>query len=155
MTWIDYVIISLIGFSAMVSLIRGFIREALSLLTWGCAIFVVIHFYSYIAGYFTRFHDVVVRNAIAIVILFISTLFVGAISNHLIGLLVEKSGLSGTDRVLGVCFGTLRGVLIVAAIVFFLNTFTGLPRSTDWQQSQLIPQFSYIIRWLFDCMQGM
>ncbi|GAB7204612.1 hypothetical protein OS21_11010 [Dickeya oryzae] len=35
MVWVDYVIIGIVGFSALVSLIRGFVREALSLVTWG------------------------------------------------------------------------------------------------------------------------
>ena len=154
MVWIDYVILALIGFSALVSLIRGFVREALSLVTWGCAFFVASHFYPYLAAYFTRFEDELVRNGIAIAILFIATLIVGAIVNYVIGSLVEKTGLSGTDRVLGVCFGALRGVLIVAAILFFLDTFTTLSQSADWKQSRLIPQFSVIIRWFFDYLQS-
>lgn len=52
MVWIDYVIIGIIGFSALVSLIRGFVREALSLVTWGCAFFVASHFYTYLAVLF-------------------------------------------------------------------------------------------------------
>lgn len=154
MVWIDYVIIGIIGFSALVSLIRGFVREALSLVTWGGAFFVASHFYTYLAVYFTRFEDEVVRNGIAIGILFIATLIVGAIVNYVISSLVERTGLSGTDRVLGVCFGALRGVLIVSAMLFFLDTFTGFSQSVDWKQSQLIPQFSYIIRWFFDYLQS-
>ncbi|PLR34433.1 colicin V production protein [Chimaeribacter coloradensis] len=154
MVWIDFVIIAIIGFSALVSLIRGFVREALSLVTWGCAFFVASHYYPYLAIYFTRFQEELVRNGIAIGILFIATLLVGAVVNYVIGSLVERTGLSGTDRVLGVCFGALRGVLIVAAILFFLDTFTGFSQSADWKQSQLIPQFSYIIRWFFSYLQS-
>ncbi|VFS44473.1 colicin V production protein [Enterobacter cancerogenus] len=47
MVWIDYAIIAVIGFSCLVSLIRGFVREALSLVTWGCAFFVASHYYTY------------------------------------------------------------------------------------------------------------
>lgn len=154
MIWVDYAIIGIIAFSALISLIRGFIREALSLVTWGCAFFVASHYYIYLAIYFTRFEDQLVRNGIAIALLFVATLIVGAIVNYVIGSLVERTGLSGTDRVLGVCFGALRGILVVAAILFFLDTFTQFSQSADWQQSQLIPQFSGIIRWFFDYLQN-
>ncbi|WP_413727937.1 colicin V production protein [Sodalis sp. RH19] len=154
MIWVDYVIIGIIVFSALISLIRGFIREALSLVTWACAFFVASHYYVYLAIYFTRFEDQLVRNGIAIALLFVATLIVGAIVNYVIGSLVERTGLSGTDRVLGVCFGALRGILVVSAMLFFLDTFTGFSQSADWQQSQLIPQFSGIIRWFFDYLQS-
>lgn len=154
MVWIDYVIIAIIGFSAAVSLSRGFVREALSLVIWGGALFVASHYYGYLAVYFTHFEDQVVRNGIAIAILFITTLIAGAMVNHVMGSLVERTGLSGTDRVLGICFGALRGVLIVSALLFFLDTFTHFSQSNDWKQSRLIPQFSDIIRWFLDHLQS-
>lgn len=150
MVWIDYAIITIIGFSAMASLIRGFIREALSLITWGCAFFVASQFYPYLATYLTRFYDPLIRNGIAIAILFIAMLIVGAVVNYVISALVERTGLSSTDRVFGVCFGVLRGILIVSAILFFLDTFTPLPKSEGWQRSELIPQFSHIVKCFFD-----
>jgi len=137
MVWIDYAIIAVIGFSCLVSLIRGFVREALSLVTWGCAFFVASHYYTYLSVWFTGFEEELVRNGIAIAVLFIATLIVGAIVNYVIGTLVEKTGLSGTDRVLGICFGALRGVLIVAAILFFLDTFTGCRKAKTGKSRSL------------------
>ncbi|MFP3029543.1 MAG: colicin V production protein [Arsenophonus sp.] len=155
MLWIDYAIIAIICFSALVSLIRGLVREAFSLIAWGCAFFVAAKFYPYLAIYLTSFNDTMIKNIIAIAILFITTLIVGAIINYMINSLVERTGLSSTDRVLGLCFGILRGILIVSAILFFLDTFTSLPKSEDWQRSELIPKFGYIIRYFFDYIKNM
>lgn len=154
MFWIDYLIIGIISLSALISLVRGFVREALSLVTWGCAFFVSSHFYPHLALYFSGFEDQLVRNGVAIAALFIATLIVGAIVNYSISLLVQKTGLSGTDRILGICFGALRGVLIVSAILFFLDTFTPLAQSAEWKQSELIPKFRHIISWFFNYLQS-
>lgn len=153
MNWVDFTIIGIIVFSSLVSLVRGFVKEALSLLSWICAFFIASQFYPYITGYLTYFHDEFVRNAIAIAILFVATLLVCAIVNYIVGELVQKTGLSGTDRVLGVCFGLLRGILVISAMLFFIDTFTPLSKSEFWHDSTLIPHFHFIIRWFFDYLQ--
>ena len=153
MIWIDYIIIALIAFSALMSLMRGFFRESLSLITWICAFFVAGYFYPYIAHYFSFFREELAQNACAIVVLFIATLIVGSIVNYVIYQLVNYTGLSGLDRLLGVVFGIARGVLVVAAILFVLDSFTPFANNADWQRSQLIPHFRYIIQWFFDYLQ--
>lgn len=60
-----------------------------------------------------------------------------------LGQLVDKTGLSGTDRILGACFGLLRGVLVVA--LFFVDTFTNFNQSEWWKSSKLIPHFGFIL----------
>ena len=123
---IDYIIVGIIVFSIIVSLLRGFVREVLSLASW----------------------------IVAIAILFVLSLIVGAIVNYVIGQLVDRTGLSGTDRVLGACFGFLRGVLIVAAILFFLDTFTGSNQTDWWKESKLIPHFRFVVDWFFQQIQA-
>ncbi|VAY02315.1 Colicin V production protein [Arsenophonus endosymbiont of Aleurodicus dispersus] len=150
MVWIDYAIIAINGFSALISLIRGFIRELLLLITWICVFFFISKFYPFMVTYLTYIDDTLIRNVIAITILFIVTFIAYALVNYIISLLVERIGFYGTDRVLGIFFGVLRGILIVSVILFFLDTFTPLPKMPDWQLSKLIPQFSYIIRWFLN-----
>ena len=64
MVWIDYAIIGIVGFSALISLVRGFLKEAMSLVTWFVAFFIASHFYPDLAIYFTSFSDAMVRNGL-------------------------------------------------------------------------------------------
>ncbi|MGL5031647.1 MAG: CvpA family protein [Aeromonas sp.] len=153
MVWIDYAIIGIVGFSALISLTRGFVKEAMSLVTWGIAVLVASRFYPDLAVFFTTFADPMVRNGMAIAALFVATLIIGGIVNNMMGVLVEKTGLSGTDRVLGVCFGAIRGVLIVSALLFFMDTFTSAAQSEWWATSKLVPEFKPVIQWFFGFMQ--
>ncbi|WP_282167734.1 CvpA family protein [Shewanella japonica] len=154
MVWIDYAILIVIGLSTVISLIRGFAKEAMSLVVWFAAFFIASQFYQDLAVHLTQISDEMMRNSAAIGILFITTLILGALVNYILGQLVSKTGLSGTDRVLGLCFGALRGALIVSAILFFLHTFTGAPNQDWWQDSVLRPQFAVVIEWFFDYLEN-
>jgi|SRR5690554_2916774 len=153
MEWIDYTIIGVIALSAVISLIRGFVREAMSLAVWIAAFFIASLFYMELAAYFPGIENDLIRNGTAVTILFVATLVVGALVTYLVGQLVQKTGLSGTDRVLGVIFGALRGVLIVSAILFLLDVFSPLSEEEWWQRSMLIPHFDVYIEWFFGYLQ--
>ncbi|VTU06231.1 colicin V production protein [Actinobacillus indolicus] len=157
---VDAVIIGIIVFSLLVSLWRGFVSEVLSLAGWVIAFFVASKFYPYLSGYLLQIDSVYIqnseylRNGIAAGILFLAALILCALINALISQLVDKTGLTGTDRVLGAAFGVLRGVFIVAAILFFLDTFTAFSQSELWKESQLIPHFDFIVKWFFEQLQA-
>ncbi len=141
MIWADYIIIGIIALSSLVSLIRGFAREALSLASWFAASFIAWYFFRDLAVRLEPWLSTPsVRLGVAFVLLLVVSLLIGSLINFLIAKFIDMTGLSGTDRVVGMLFGALRGVLLVIIIV----TLAGLtPLSSDswWSQSVLIQYF--------------
>ncbi|NQY26185.1 MAG: CvpA family protein [Piscirickettsiaceae bacterium] len=141
MIWVDYVIIGIIVFSASISIVRGFIKEVLSLVSWALAFWVALTFSPNLSTLLTDYiASPSLRLFSAFFALFIVTLILGALINHLISTLVEKTGLSGTDRALGVVFGLLRGVAIVILLVLLAGA-TPMPSDSWWQDSVLLEHF--------------
>lgn len=147
-SWVDYAIIGLIAFSVFISLVRGFVRETLSLITWIVAFLVAFNFGSTLGDLFKdHISSQTTRLIAGSVTLFIATLVIGAIVNYLLSSLVEKTGLSGTDRVLGIALGGARGVLIVS-IFILLASYTSIINEQSWKSSLLIPHFETCSKWI-------
>ena len=144
LSWIDFTLIGVVALSAVISLLRGFIREAMALVGWVAAVWIALTFPEPVAALFAGQVSVPsVRTGLAFVLLFVGTLVVSAVVVYMIGLLVDKTGLSGTDRLLGAVFGAARGV-IIAAILVMLAGLTPMPRDPWWQQSTLLPHFQRV-----------
>lgn len=148
LNWADYAIIAVLALSVLISLIRGFVREALSLVSWVAAFWVAFTFYNILAQMLEKqIHSSGMRIAVAFGVLFLVTLILGALINYLIGQLVDKTGLSGTDRLLGVIFGFGRGVLLVT-VLLLLGQLTPMPDEPWWKSSLLIAEFHPAELWL-------
>jgi membrane protein required for colicin V production len=146
--WLDLFIIGLLGLSGLVGLMRGLVREVLSLVSWGLAIWVGITFGGTLEGYLENtIPSPTARLAAAFGIFFILTLLVTGMIGFLLTRVLESTGLSGIDRFAGLLFGLARGVLIIAVLVFLART-TPLPREPWWRDSQLMPMFQSIALWL-------
>lgn len=145
--WVDWVILAIILVSTLVSLKRGFVKEALSLVIWVAAFIIARTFHPHLQTLLAGTIETdSVRLIAAFGILFIGTLIVGAIISNLIGALVRITGLTATDRVLGMCFGLARGLVVVVVAVALLR-YTPVTGDTWWRTSPLIQQAQLIEQW--------
>jgi len=145
---LDWVIVAVIVVSGVISVARGFVKEAISLASWLTAFWVALVFAPKLALIMpASLQSPTLRWGAAALSLFMATLLVGGLTNFLVSTLVEKTGLTGTDRALGVVFGILRGIVIVALIVL-VGSATSLRQETWWNRSSLRPLFDPVAAWM-------
>ncbi len=150
MNWVDVAILVIISLSAVISLFRGFVREAVSLAAWILAFWVAIGFSDKLEPMLRGSIDSSnIRLVVAFVVLFLITLIVGAMVNYLIGQLVRKTGMSGTDKMLGIIFGIGRGIALVGVLVL-LAGIPQLSQESWWQESLLLGHFQEMAIWMRD-----
>lgn len=148
----DLIVLSIIVISIVVSLMRGFVKEALSLAGWLVSLWIAMTFSSGMAELFgDSIKDPTLRLLAAFVSLFILSLFVGAIINFFATQFVQRVGLTGIDRTIGGVFGFLRGILLVTIIVMLLG-LTTLPKESWWDDSFFLFRFEAIATWLKDLL---
>lgn len=148
MNWADYFILILIALSAVIGLWRGLLREVISLATWAAAIAIAFLFAEDGAAHLVAYIDIPsLRVAAAFSGLFLATLLLGGLVGILASQLVHYTGLTGTDRVLGMTFGLARGAAIVALLVLAAG-LTPLPKDPWWQQALLLRHFQETAIWL-------
>ncbi len=146
---VDWLIIVVLTISTVLSLWRGFVREALSLLAWVAA-FVIAHLFvdQLVAQLGGVIANMTGRYVAAYAILFVSTLVVFNLVIFLAGKLVRATGLSVLDRVLGTIFGFARGVIIMLVLAYVVQQLVP-PQDQQWlQQSQLMPRLNMLADWV-------
>lgn len=145
--WLDLAVVGVLVVSTLISLMRGFVRELISLGTWIAAGMLAVAFTPQLASYLTGIDIPSVRTAVAFILIFIAVLMAGWLIAFLARGLVTKTGLSGADRVLGMVFGLGRGVVIVAILVL-LGDLTAISQDPKWDDSFMIAAFAGISQWM-------
>lgn len=147
LNWADWSLIGIIVFSALISVLRGFTKEALSLVIWVAAFVIARKFHpnaqTLLEG---MIGDPVIRIVVAFAGLFVATLLVGSIVSFLVSLLVKITGLTAMDRILGVVFGLGRGVVVCLVIVAVIR-YTPWAQSPWWQESVVASNLSVLEHW--------
>ncbi len=149
----DWLIVAVVVISALLSLLRGFAREAISLGAWVAAFLVASMFSPALQG---LLRDVVdneqIRQISSFLILFIATLLVCSMAGYLVSQLIKVTGLGLADRLLGTAFGLVRGVVLALALVLVVDlALESASTSPDWYQtSVLMPQLMLMENWARD-----
>ena len=148
MTDIDWLIIAVLAISALVSLWRGFVKEAMSLLGWIVAFVLAMRLSPALSSLMQNWiGNDMLRLMAAVLLLFVGTLLVFGLVNHLVVSLLKRAGLGPIDRMLGTVFGVLRGAIFVLVCLIVLPMIIGVEEQEWWQQSVLIPQFLMLEDW--------
>jgi membrane protein required for colicin V production len=148
LTELDWVIIAVVALSSLVSLFRGFVKEALSLVAWIAAFAVALVF----SGHLSVLVEGAIehpgfRYLVAFGVLFLVSLVLGALLSRLVSSIVKQSVLSGLDRLLGVVFGFARGVVILLVLLVFVVPLLQVEQYSWWTNSVLVPELRMLEGW--------
>jgi membrane protein required for colicin V production len=139
MVIVDYLLLAVFLLSALMGLFRGLIKEALSLVGWVLAVWCAWRFGASVAGWIPSVaDDSVIEIWVARIIVLIAVLILSGLLSRLIAYVIHQSGLSGTDRMVGMVFGMARGVVLVSLVVLLLDA-AGFDADPWWQESKLVP----------------
>ncbi len=150
MVIVDYLLLAIFMLSALMGLFRGLIKEALSLVGWVLAVWCAWRFGPTVAELIPSFaDDSILEIWVARIIVLVTVLILSGLLGRLIAFAIHQSGLSGTDRVVGMVFGMARGVVLVSLVVLLLGQ-AGFEADPWWQESKLIPYAAPLAKRLGD-----
>ena len=135
---LDIGILVVWSISTLVGWFRGLLRELLSLVSWVVAGWVAYQF-RVPAGKFLEswIENPLLQQSIAGFALFVMTVLLLSVFGKVTTMAVEKAGMRGADRSLGIVFGLFRGLVLAAGVVLLLRA-AGLDAQPWWQSSLLV-----------------
>jgi membrane protein required for colicin V production len=137
MTVFDYVVLTIVGLSILLSVIRGLVREALALLAWAVGFIAASLLAADLAALFPpEIPGEQLRLLAGFAVVFLGVLLLMSVFAIVVSKLVKSAGLAVEDRLLGGVFGLVRGVLVVMVLVL-LAGLTSLPRQPVWRDAVL------------------
>ena len=135
LTGFDYAVLVIVGLSLLIGLLRGAVKEVLSLAGWVAAFLVANAFAGYLAVNLTPLtSNPALRTVAAYGVLFFATLLLFMLLKIAFSELIKAMGLGGVDRLLGLFVGAARGVLIVLITVLAAG-MTTLPQEPFWRSA--------------------
>lgn len=140
MSWIDILLVVVIGFSVLSGFSAGFARVGVGFIATILGIFLGFWCYGIAGAYVLDYvSSRTIANLIGFFAIFIGVLLIGAVVGQLLAKLFKWIGLSWLDRLLGAGFGFLRGVVIAVALITVLLAFAPSPPPRSVVDSRLMP----------------
>lgn len=148
MAMIDLLLLVLVGVSAVLGLLRGFVGTVVATVSWLLAALTSFRFGA-VAGQWldTASPPDAWHRVAGYLLVFIATLMLVAVAGWLIRAAVDAARLTALDRGLGLALGLLRGAALACGLVFVLG-FTPLVGGESWQRSWLIPWLAPVAGWM-------
>lgn len=143
MNALDYAILAVILISVIFALWRGFVHQAISLASWLVALLAARLLATEVAQLFTFFSQPEYRLIAAYICITLVVVLAGRAVASLFGGLIQRLGLGFLDRLLGLVFGVLRG-LIILVLVVAVTSLTSLKDHHLWRTSELMPHLEQL-----------
>ncbi len=145
---IDIIIAVALAASIVIGLVRGFVKEAISIATLVIAIWAALYFGPAVGEVSQSWlTSAELQTWFGRVLVFAIILSIGGLLGWGISKLIRLSVLSGFDRIMGSAFGAIRGILLVALFVIG-GQFSGFDNDDWWLSSRLMPHFEVVADWI-------
>ncbi|MFG1417077.1 CvpA family protein [Xanthobacter sp. V0B-10] len=132
-TLLDIIVISVMLISGVLAMVRGLLREVLSILSWAVAAGVTLFFYKPVLPYVKQYiSQDTAALAATVGLLFLGTLLIASIITARISDLVLDSRIGALDRTLGFLFGLARGLLVMVVAFLFFNWLVPSKNQPAW-----------------------
>jgi membrane protein required for colicin V production len=139
MTLFDYAVLAILLVSVVISVLRGLVREILSLIGWIAAFVVASLFAEDVANLMAATLDPKGIGLVAgFLLVLVGMALVSAVVSWGIMKAIAAAGMSLADRGLGGLFGLGRGLVIVVALAIVCG-MTPVPQQPFWKQALFSP----------------
>jgi len=135
LSWVDWVLLAVLGLSVLVGVFRGLVFELMSLAGWVVAYVAAIWFAPQAAPHLpVGTPGSALNHSAALLACFVAALVVWGLIARLVRMMIAATPLTVPDRVLGAAFGALRGLVLLLAVATIV-TLTPAAQSALWKQS--------------------
>ena len=135
-TLLDIILLGVMLISALLAMIRGFMREVLSIASWIIAAGVTLYAYSKLLPFAkSYFNNDIVAAAVVVGGVFLGTLIIVSIITVRFSDMVLDSRVGALDRTLGFLFGLARGLVIVVVAFLFFAWLVPERSQPEWVRS--------------------